>query len=227
MRSSGRAAFFDVDETVIKTKSMFDFLRFWMEKQGDDGTAYEQTMSDVKAMAADGVPRTEINRTYYRLYTGASYEEVLKAGQDWYAAYRGGSNAFVTATLKAIKVHQAAGDSVGLVSGSFAACLQPLADDLGTELILCTEPVVDDHGLLTGEVVRPMIGAAKASAVAAAISVWGFTASECFGYGDHSTDLDMLSVVGNPRAIDWDPALVRHARANGWPILSAQTGPFA
>ncbi|MEC3977533.1 HAD family hydrolase [Amycolatopsis sp. H20-H5] len=226
MRSSGRAAFFDVDETVIKAKSMFDFLRFWLDTRGDDGTAYERAMSDIKTMAADDVPRSEINRSYYRLYTGSSYDELLTAGRAWYAAYRTGSAAFVKATVRAVEVHRAAGDSVGLVSGSFPACLRPLAEDLGADVVLCTEPVVGDGGLLTGEVVTPMIGAAKASAVAATISGWGFSAAECFGYGDHATDLDMLSVVGNPRAVEGDPVLVRHARARGWPILSAQTGPL-
>ena len=57
MDASARAAFFDVDETVIRVKSMFDFLRFWLACRGDDGSVYAATMSEIHALAAQGVDR--------------------------------------------------------------------------------------------------------------------------------------------------------------------------
>ena len=58
-----------------------------------------------------------------------------------------------------------------------------------------------------------MIGPAKGTAVSAAIAHFGFAAAECFCYGDHLSDLSMLSVVGHPHVVDSDPALVAHAPA--------------
>ena len=50
-----------------------------------------------------------------------------------------------------------------------------------------------------------MIGPAKGTAVSAAIAHFGFAAAECFCYGDHLSDLSMLSVVGHPHVVDSDP----------------------
>ena len=64
------AAFFDVDETVIRVKSMFDFLRYWMACAGDDGSGYHAVVAEVQALAARDVSRAEINRRYYRQLAG-------------------------------------------------------------------------------------------------------------------------------------------------------------
>jgi HAD superfamily hydrolase (TIGR01490 family) len=217
--SSGRSAFFDVDETLIRTKSMFAFLRFWMARNGDSGSSYEEVMDRIRSMAADGVDRSEINRTYYRLFTGVPQRELLAAGQDWYDGYRKEPTAFVGATLRALERHRAAGDLVCLVSGSFRACLQPLADEVSADHILCTEPIVDASGRLTGEVAKPMIGGAKSAAVAETMANSGSTPGDCYGYGDHISDLGMLELVGNPHVVSVDPALVAHATKHGWPVL--------
>lgn len=168
-----------------------------------------------------GVPRSEVNRAYFRLFAGASRAETESAGRAWYAGYRRRPAAFVAATAAALEGHRRAGDAVVLVSGSFAACLAPLADDLGADRLLCTEPVVARDGLLTGEVRRPMIGAAKAEAVAATVAQLGLDAAECFCYADHASDLPMLRAVGHPRVVGRDAVLLARAREGRWPVLPA------
>ena len=142
MTSVRRSAFFDADETVITTKSMFAFLRHWMAQNGDSGSGYDRIMADIRAMAANNVDRSEINRTYYRLFKGVPQRELTAAGREWYAGYRAGPTAFVGATLDALDEHRAAGDLICLVSGSFRGVLLPLAEEIAADVILCTEPVV-------------------------------------------------------------------------------------
>jgi HAD superfamily hydrolase (TIGR01490 family) len=222
------AAFFDVDETVITVKSMFDFLRHWHENTpGGAGTqAYRTAHDELKALAASGAHRSEVNRAYYRGFAGVPYVELLVEGEAWYAAYRQRPDAFVTATVQAIDAHRRAGDTVVLVSGSFSACLDPLAAEIGADLVLGSVPLVGADGRLTGEVERPMIGSVKALAVQETIARFDLDPASCFCYGDHSSDLDMLRQVGHPRQVGTDPELTVEALRHGWTRLSAEPGPL-
>ncbi|MGQ0716383.1 MAG: HAD family hydrolase [Pseudonocardiales bacterium] len=221
-----RAAFFDVDETLISTKSMFVFLSYWIERRGDDSSAYQKVITDIRAQVESGAHRTEINRMYYRFFTGVLYVDLLAAGRDWYREYRTLPTAFVGSTLSAIAGHRTRGDLIILISGSFRACLEPLAMEVFADRVVCTEPIVDDEGRLTGEVVRPMIGTNKAVAVAETVRALKLIPEDCFCYGDHSSDLQMLSKVGHPRVVGEDPVLLEQARRNGWPVLSARPSPI-
>jgi len=221
-----RAAFFDVDETLISAKSMFVFLRHWIERRDGENRAYQQAVADIRAQVESGAPRTEINRMYYRLFAGVPYVELLAAGRDWYREYRQLPTAFVGSTLSAIVWHQARGDLIVLLSGSFRACLEPIAAEVLADRIVCTEPIVDDEGRLTGEVTRPMIGANKAVAVAETVGALRLLPEDCFCYGDHSSDLHMLLKVGHPRVVGEDPVLLEHALRNDWPVLSARPSPI-
>ncbi|MFC9326847.1 HAD family hydrolase [Kitasatospora sp. NPDC057015] len=219
-----RAAFFDVDETLITAKSMFEFLRHWLALNGDDGSEYRERAAELRGIAARGLPREVGNRLYYRAFAGAPVAAVLAAGRAWYGDYRRRPDAFVTAGVAALARHRAAGDEVVLVSGSFEACLRPLALDLGADRVLCSEPLVGEDGRYTGMTGTSMIGEAKSLAVARTIGELGLRAGDCYGYGDHSSDLDMLDAVGHPVVIGADPVLNERAQERGWPVLSAAGG---
>ncbi|PZT72578.1 HAD family hydrolase [Streptomyces sp. AC1-42T] len=225
VNGAARAAFFDVDETLINTKSMFDFLRFWMARHGDDGSGHAAVMAGVREAADSGVHRSEINRRYYRGFAGVPRDELWAAARAWYEEYRRGPAAVTVATWAAASRHREAGDLVVLVSGSFPGCLEPLAEDLGADLILCSEPVVGPDGRLTGEVERPMIGSVKADAVRETIAERGLNAAGSSCYGDHASDLDMLLAVGRPVVVGGtDRVLIEHAQRLDWPVLSAAPG---
>ena len=222
-----RVAFFDVDETLITAKSMFDFLRFWLDRNGDDGSYYWLLSEQRRTRAASGVPREEINRDYYRQFAGVAKNELWAAGLEWYRDYKLRPDAFIGATLAAAAEHRAAGDAIVMVSGSFRACLAPLAADLGATEVLCSEPIADENGILTGEIARPMIGDAKADAVTETVARMGVSALDCYAYGDHSSDLKMLLAVGQRRVVGDNPVLLAKAHTHGWPILSAAPVPFS
>ncbi|MGK5533022.1 HAD family hydrolase [Streptomyces sp. URMC 129] len=225
-RTVTRAAFFDVDETLLNVKSMFHFLRYWMARHGDDGSGHDAVMAEVRAQAESGVPRTEINRRYYRRFAGVDHGELTRAGRAWYAEYSAGRTAVVVSAWAAASRHKGAGDTVVLVSGSFRGLLEPMAEDLGADVILCSEPIVGPDGRLTGEIERPMIGENKAAAVRATMADLGLAPDDCTCYGDHSSDLDMLMAVGNPVVVGADPVLIGQAQSLDWPVLPATPGPL-
>jgi phosphoserine phosphatase len=52
----------------------------------------------------------------------------------------------------------------------------------------------------------------------------GLDLSRCSAYSDSANDLPMLSLVGDPCAINPDPKLRAHAREHGWRIRDYRTG---
>jgi HAD superfamily hydrolase (TIGR01490 family) len=221
-----RVAFFDVDETLLAGKSIFEFLRHWLAATGDDGTRYRALRATAQRNAAAGMPREELNRKFYRHLKGASHTELLSEGRRWYDGIRRSPTGFVRAALDAVATHKMAGELVVLVSGSMRPILGPLAADLRADLVLCTEPTISADGALTGEITQPMIGRAKRHAVQELMKEFGANPLDCSGYGDHISDLDMLTAVGNPHVIGNDPELCAHARRHGWPLLPATPGPL-
>lgn len=212
-------AFFDVDDTLIRPKSMFALLRFHLGQQGEEGDQrYAAIWAEISAMARRGVARAEINRHYYRLWAGASLSDVEAAGRAWFAAEMAGGNFFIAPAVKALRAHQAEGCVIALVSGSFPAALDPIAGWLGADHVLCTRPMAV-AGRLTGDIAQPMIGPNKAEAAEALIGRLGSTAARCFAYGDHLSDLDLLDLVGMPGIVPHDPDLIAVATARNWKIL--------
>ncbi|MFI9270683.1 HAD family hydrolase [Kitasatospora sp. NPDC052896] len=217
------AAFFDVDETLIRVKSMFRFLEFYLRRRGEPAGTYRRLTDELRAAAAGGLPRHEVNRRYYRLYAGEEAGRLTAAGADWFAAELA-EGLFVPETVEALDRHRAAGETVLLLSGSFFACLEPIAAHLSVHGAIGTRPVVR-HGRLTGEVVTPMIGPAKAAAARAAAGVLGLDLAASTGYGDHSSDLDLLRTVGRAVVVGDDPRLTAHAARFGWSRLLCNRPP--
>jgi len=216
--ASGRAAFFDVDETLIRAKSMVEFWRAWSAPGGPGhGGGREERFA---ALFGRGLPRAEVNRAYYRLFDGVEPARLGEAGRHWYAGYRAGPDALLPAPVAALRAHRAAGDAVVLVSGSLRAVLEPLAAELGVDLVLCTEQLTGPDGRLTGAVAAPMIGPAKGEAVAAVIARLGLGAADCHAYGDDLSDLPMLTAVGHPVAVGTGTELAAEAGRRGWPVLA-------
>ena len=87
-----------------------------------------------------------------------------------------------------------------LLSGSFRQLIEPLAAALQVTRTITTELVVRE-GRFTGEIARPMIGQAKATAIAEDAEEHNIDLSESYGYGDHKSDLAFLSRVGFPSLV--------------------------
>ncbi|WP_235502832.1 MULTISPECIES: HAD family phosphatase [unclassified Kitasatospora] len=208
--ATGQAvAFFDVDETLIAAKSMVAFWQHWAPDRPDE----------LVTLLTGPLTRAERNRAYFRLFAGVPADRLRAAGQDWYRSFRTGPDAFLPGSVAALRGHLTAGHRIALVSGSCRELLAPLAEELGAELILCTEPELDRTGRLTGEVAEPMIGEAKAAAVRRTIAALGLRTADCYAYGDDATDLPMLLAVGHPVAVGTDAGLAEQAARAGWRVL--------
>ncbi|MEU3501483.1 HAD-IB family hydrolase [Streptomyces hundungensis] len=222
--SRTRIAFFDVDGTLTNATSLFRFLRHYLAAQGHGEDTYLQRRRHIMELAARGVPREETNRAYFANFAGAEADRVAALGERWLAAELDQQGFFNAHVVGALHRHREAGDRVVLVSGSFPACLDPIAAHLGADAVRCSNPRISE-GRYTGELVGPaMIGAAKAEAVRQACAFYGIPAERCVSYGDHLSDLPMLEETGDGVLIGEDPALDAVRRAH-WSHLPAQPAP--
>src|SRR5262249_60331700 len=97
---------------------------------------------------------------------------------------------------------------------------EPGARCLGIDHVVCNRFKVDEDGVLTGEVVRPVIyGTSKATSVQRFAAEHGINMRSSYFYADGDEDLALMHLVGNPRPVNPGPALTKVAERRGWPIL--------
>jgi HAD superfamily hydrolase (TIGR01490 family) len=115
--------------------------------------------------------------------------------------------------------HRTAGQDVVIVSTAGQEMVAPIGALLGASSVIATRMEVAD-GRYTGQVEFYAYGEAKAEQVRVLAAERGYSLPHCYAYSDSVTDLPMLEVVGNPRAVNPDRALRRIAHQRGWPVLT-------
>ncbi|KAB8162279.1 HAD-IB family hydrolase [Streptomyces sp. 3MP-14] len=213
-RSGVGAAFFDVDETLITVKSMFRFLEHHFRERGLPPDAYRRAAATLRERAAAGVSRLRTNREYYRLYAGHPVDATFAHGRSWFEAELATGTLLHEPVVSALRRHRREGALIVLVSGSFRPCLEPVAELLGADEILCGEPEIAD-GHWTGELERPVIGVEKGRLAREALRRHGVPMARATAYADHASDLHLLRAVGHPVVVGDDTVLGAHVAATG------------
>jgi HAD superfamily hydrolase (TIGR01490 family) len=218
-----RLVFSDVDETLIRAKSMFEFAVFFLgERYGPAGRERAEGLRrELLARAAEGMPRAETNRMYYRMWAGAEVDDVALAGRRWFAAALAGGGFFHEDVYAELRAHQAAGAHLVLVSGAFAPIVAPIAEYVGARHLEVTRLQTVGDRYTGGLLGPPVIGTEKAERVRALLRGYPHVnAADCYAYGDHASDLPMLAEVGHPVIVGDDPVLPE--RFPGAPVLMVE-----
>jgi len=119
-----------------------------------------------------------------------------------------------------VQAHRERGHTVVLSSSALTIQVDPVAQFLGIPDILSNMFEVDDDGLLTGKVVKPVIwGAGKANAVAKFAAERGIDLADSYFYADGDEDIALMELVGKPRPTNPGDKMAETARKRGWPIL--------
>lgn len=192
-----KAAFFDVDDTLITIKSMFDFFEFYSNKLNKNSMLNDFKDYFCKARK-DMIPRGVLNRNYYKFFKNESLENLFELGKLWFNDCLSKENLFINETRDKLNWHKANSDKVIFVSGSMLPLLQPIADFLGVDDILCTRLCYNEEKILTGEIDSlQTIGLGKKLAIQKYAQKKNINLLESYAYGDDFSDLDMLLSVGN------------------------------
>ncbi|MDP5211013.1 HAD family phosphatase [Microbulbifer sp. 2205BS26-8] len=213
-------AFFDVDETIIQDKSMFSFLfEFYKLNFEDDHLErYTSKIEEVKTLFQKGVKRDVINELYYQSYAGEDYFNLFELGKYWFEKMSRNEGFFIKPVIEALNQHLEKGHKVVLVSGSFRPCLEPIANYLGVDDILCTELETLD-GKVTGQLKLRSIGQYKKDRVKKFLSQFEDYDLASYAYGDHISDLDFMEICQNPVAVEGCDSLMKVARKKHWKVI--------
>jgi len=119
-----------------------------------------------------------------------------------------------------VDAHMARGHTVVLSSSALTIQVDPVARYLGIPNTLTNQFEVDDDGVLTGKVVRPILwGPGKAEAVQEFAAENGIDLQDSYFYADGNEDVALMYLVGNPRPTNPGDKMAEVARKRGWPIL--------
>jgi HAD superfamily hydrolase (TIGR01490 family) len=220
-----RAAFFDLDKTLIPGSSLFllargayardyyrvrDILRFgWRQLAfrmgGESDKAIESTREGTLDFVA-GRPVDELREMGREI----AEERIVPR------VYEG--------IAKVIDHHREVGDLTFLTTASPIELAEIVAKSLGMTGALGTSAEVES-GRYTGRLgPRGILHAeAKAGAVADLAGDVDIDLAESYAYSDSINDLPLLELVGHPIAVNPDSELKRAAREMGWPVFELRS----
>jgi len=216
-----RAAFFDLDKTVI-AKSSIVALGPELHARG-----LIKRRTVIRALAAQF------------LFTrfGADEEKLMKIRQSTLKITKGWDRdemkslvaevindviepLIYAEAIDLIDFHLAQGDEVWLVSMSPAEIVEPFAELLGINGAICSRASIDADGKFTGELEFFAQGENKAIAIRELAQRRNLDLADSFAYSDSETDIPMLKTVGHPFAVNPDRTLAKLAHEQQWPILT-------
>lgn len=217
---STSAAFFDVDNTIMRGASIFHFAvglakRKFFSASEITGFALKQ-VKFVMSGSEDLEDMASATEAALSFVEGRSIEELLRLGEEVFDDTM--IDKLIPGTLALAQEHLDAGEQVWLVTATPVELATLFARRLGLTGALGTVAEVRD-GIYTGRLDGPPLhGLAKAEAIKALAQREGLDLRQCSAYSDSANDIPMLSLVGHPVAVNPDPELRAHASAHNWPI---------
>ncbi|MGQ0574280.1 MAG: HAD family hydrolase [Pseudonocardia sp.] len=215
-----RAAFFDLDKTIIAGSSALAFSgpfrrQGLISRRAAVRSAYTQLL--LVASGADAATMDLLRRRITALCTGW---EVARIRDIVATTLHEIVQPLVYAeAAELIAEHRGVGDEVVVLSASGAEVVEPIAALVGADHCVSTRMAVRD-GCYTGEIEYYCYGEQKAQAARELAAARGYELADCRAYSDSVTDLPLLLLVGHPTVVNPDRGLRREAAARGWPVLT-------
>jgi HAD superfamily hydrolase (TIGR01490 family) len=220
------AAFFDVDNTVMQGASIFHLARGLHRRKFFTtreilGAAWMQAWFRIVGVE-DPAHVAEARSSALGFIAGHTVAELRELGDEIFEEAM--AHRIWPGTRALAQMHLDQGQRVWLVTAAPIEIAEIIARRLGLTGAMGT---VSEHvdGVYTGSLVGEMLhGPAKAEAVRALAARESLDLSRCSAYSDSVNDLPMLSLVGDPCAINPDAKLRAHAREQGWRVRDYRTG---
>ncbi len=220
------AAFFDVDNTMMQGASIFLLAkglhkRKFFTTRDILGAAWKQAYFRVVGVE-DPEHVAEARSAALAFIAGHTTEELERLGEEIFDEAM--AQRIWPGTRALAQLHLDQGQRVWLVTAAPIEIASIIARRLGLTGAMGT---VAEHinGVYTGRLVGEMLhGPAKGEAILALAEREGLNLARCSAYSDSYNDVTMLSLVGDPCAINPDARLRQHAREHGWRIRDYRTG---
>jgi len=220
------AAFFDVDNTLMQGASIFHLARglhrrdFFTTRDILSAAWKQSYFRIVGVEDPEHVAQTRSSALAF--IAGHRVAELQELSEEIFEEAM--AHRIWPGTRALAQLHLDQGQRVWLVTAAPVEIAAIIARRLGLTGALGTVSEQVD-GVYTGRLVGDMLhGPAKGEAVRAIAEREGLDLARCSAYSDSYNDLPMLSLVGDPCAINPDRRLRDHARAQGWRVRDYRTG---
>lgn len=223
-----RAAFFDVDNTLIRGSTIY-LLGRGMYQRGyftkKDISRF--VLANLRFRLTGKENKEEIAR-FQKSATdfigGHSVKDIEAIAQEIYDEYV--SPAIWQGTIEIAQKHLSSNEEVWLVTAAPEDMAVLIAKRLGLTGALGSKAEIKD-GAYTGAMLGALLhGKEKVVAVQDLAQRTGLNLAECYAYSDSHNDLPLLQCVGHPSAINPDAILGLRAMAEGWPIYDFRKARF-
>jgi HAD superfamily hydrolase (TIGR01490 family) len=214
------AAFFDVDNTLLRGASIYHFARGLAARKLFGPTDLARiTLSQIAFRLRGFEDPSHIDaarEAALAFVAGHRVDDIVTLGEEIYDDTI--ADRIWAGTRDLTRRHLLAGQRVYLVTATPVELATILARRLGLTGALGTVAETDD-GVYTGRLVGGLLhGPAKATAIVSLADREGLDLSKCSAYSDSANDLPMLELVGHPNVVNPDGELLRAARSRGWPV---------
>lgn len=211
-----RAAFFDLDRTLLAGFSATAFMRERFVSGLMAPREVAETLLGALSFALGRTGFSGLLSATTAAYRGLSESVLEELGEEIFERHL--ATAIFPESRALVQAHRDAGHSVAIVSSATCYQIDPLARELGIRHVLCTRLEVED-GVFTGGIVRPTCyGEGKAEAAQDFADEHDIDLEESWFYTDSHEDLPLLEVVGRPRPLNPSRRLAQIAKERGWPV---------
>lgn len=210
---------FDLDNTLLQGDSDYLWGEYLVEKGIVDGQIYEAK-----------------NQQFYDQYKQGTLDIMEFLGfslqplsqhptvqlQEWHAEFMRTKiqPIILKQGLELIAKHKAQGDTLMIITATNAFVTQPIADALGIDLLLATDPEIVD-GQYTGKVTgMPCFQDGKVFRLQQWLEQHQKNLDNSWFYSDSHNDLPLLQLVTHPIAVDPDDTLRQYAVDQQWSVIS-------
>jgi HAD superfamily hydrolase (TIGR01490 family) len=220
------AAFFDVDNTLMRGASIYHFAR-GLAARGMFGPRDLARLTwgqlAFRMRGSENADHIDAAREAALAFVaGHQVADIVKLGEEIYDDTM--ADRIWEGTRELTQRHLQAGQRVWLVTATPVELANILARRLGLTGALGTVSESAD-GVYTGRLVGGLLhGDAKAAAVRALARLEGLDLARCSAYSDSFNDMPLLQLVGHPNAVNPDAELLAEARRHNWPVHDFRTG---
>ena len=213
------AAFFDVDNTILRGSSSFLFGKSAFERKFFSRKDFWRFAWHQFVFIWKGENNTKLSALKDRalsLVEGQRVSDLQELVDEVYEKHI--KLKLWPETVRLAKDHIKQGREVWLVTAAPQELGDVIAHELGLTGAIGTK-VERKNGILTGKLVgKPIHGAEKRKALRALAKDRNLSLKRSYAYSDSQNDLPMLTAVGHPVAVNPDKILTRYAKAADWPI---------
>ena len=209
------AAFFDMDNTVLRVETGMSWVRF-LYRRGE--LSRQMLAKAVYWSALYKLAVLDMDTVFAKLVAdvrGDSEADMIAKCEVWFRTDV--EPEIAPAARVAVEHHRQAGHVVVLATGSTQYAARPVARGVGIEHVLSSELEVE-AGSFTGRASALCFGQHKVKLAEAWAGRHGIDLARSYFYSDSYNDRPMLERVGTAVAINPDARLRRLARRRGWQV---------